>query len=74
MRREVWMVSLVMCALLGAVFAFARSSYLSAYEGASGQSFLTAILIGYGALLMWVGRLATFPRPTRFLTLRPSDS
>jgi Flp pilus assembly protein TadB len=74
MQREVWMVSLVMCALLGVVFAFARSSYLSAYDSASGQLFLTAVLIGYGALLMWVGRLATFPRPTRFLTLRPGSS
>ena len=70
MRREVWMVSVVMCALLAAVFMFARSSYLRAYGTASGQLFLTAILVGYGALLMWVGRLATFPRPARFLTLQ----
>jgi hypothetical protein len=68
------MVSLVMCALLGTVFMFARSSFLRAYDAPSGQLFLTAILIGYGALLVWVGRLATFPQPTRFLTLRPGDS
>ena len=74
MRREVWMVSLVMCALLGAVFLFARSSYLNAYDDLSGQLFLAMILIGYGALLVWVGRLATFPRPSRFLTLRQVDS
>jgi Flp pilus assembly protein TadB len=74
MRREVWMVSLVMCALLGAVFMFARSSYLSAYDDASGQLFLTFILIGYGALLLWVARLATFPQPSRFLTLRQAES
>jgi hypothetical protein len=74
MRREVWMVSLVMCALLGAVFIFARSSYLRAYDDASGQLFLTFILIGYGTLLLWVARLATFPQPCRFLTLRPADS
>lgn len=73
MRREVWMVSLVMCALLGAVFMFARSSYLDAYDHASGQLFLTVVLIGYGVLLLWVGRLATFPRPSRFLTLRWAD-
>ena len=74
MRREVWMVSLVMCALLGCVFLFARSSYLNAYDNVSGQLFLALILVGYGALLMWVGRLATFPRPSRFLTLRQADS
>lgn len=74
MRREVLMVSLVMCALLGGVFMFARSSYLDAYDDASGQVFLALILVGYGALLVWVGRLATFPQPTRFLTLRQAES
>ncbi len=74
MRREVWMVSLVMCALLGGVFVFARSSYLNAYDDVSGQIFLAFVLVGYGALLVWVGRLATFPRPSRFLTLRQVDS
>ena len=70
MRREVLMVSLVMCTLLGGVFLFARSSYLDAYDRVSGQVFLALILVGYGALLVWVGRLATFPQPSRFLTLR----
>ena len=70
MRREVLMVSLVMCALLAGVFVFARSSYLNAYDDVSGQVFLALILVGYGALLIWVGRLATFPQPSRFLTLR----
>jgi Flp pilus assembly protein TadB len=70
MRREVLMVSVVMCALLGGVFVFARSSYLNAYDDVSGQIFLALVLIAYGALLVWVGRLATFPRPSRFLTLR----
>ena len=74
MRREVLMVSLVMCALLGGVFVFARSSYLDAYDDVSGQVFLALVLVGYGALLVWVGRLATFPRPTRFLTLRQVNS
>jgi Flp pilus assembly protein TadB len=74
MRREVLMVSLVMCALLGGVFLFARSAYLNAYDDASGQVFLALILVGYGALLVWVGRLATFSRPSRFLTLRPVSS
>lgn len=74
MRREVRMVSMVMCALLAAVFAFARSSYLDAYDGIGGQLFLSFILVGYGALLMWVARLATFSRPSRFLTLRQGQS
>lgn len=74
MRREVLMVSLVMCALLGGVFLFARSSYLDAYDDMSGQVFLALILVGYGALLIWVGRLATFPQPSRFLTLRQVES
>jgi Flp pilus assembly protein TadB len=73
MRREVWMVSMVMCALLAVVFVFARSSYLNAYDDVSGQLFLTLVLVGYGALLVWVGRLATFPRPARFLTLRRAE-
>jgi len=73
MRREVWMVSAVMCALLGIVFAFARSSYLNAYDDVSGQLFLSVILAGYGLLLLWVARLATFARPARFLTLRVAE-
>ena len=73
MRREVMMVSLVMCALLGGVFVFARSAYLNAYDDASGQIFLALVLVGYGALLVWVGRLATFARPSRFLTLRQAS-
>ncbi|HEX2782986.1 MAG TPA: hypothetical protein VHN36_05330, partial [Ilumatobacteraceae bacterium] len=59
---------------LGAVFMFARSSYLHAYDNLSGQLFLTFILIGYGTLLLWVARLATFPQPSRFLTLRQAES
>jgi Flp pilus assembly protein TadB len=74
MRREVVMVSLVMCALLGGVFLFSRSAYLNAYDDVSGQVFLALILVGYGGLLVWVGRLATFPQPSRFLTLRPVES
>lgn len=73
MRREVRMVSMVMCALLAAVFIFGRSSYLDAYDGIAGQLFLTFILVGYGALLVWVARLATFSRPSRFLTLRQAQ-
>ena len=67
------MVSLVMCALLVGVFLFARSSYLDAYDDPSGQVFLAFVLLGYGALLVWVGRLARFPQPSRFLTLGRVD-
>jgi Flp pilus assembly protein TadB len=73
MRREVLMVSVVMCALLAGVFLFARSSYLDAYDDVAGQLFLTMVLLGYGALLTWVSRLARFPKPARFLTLRFSE-
>ena len=69
------MVSLVMCALLGGMFAFARSSYLDAYDGALRSSCSsTAILIGYGHVAD-VGRPAgNVPTAGPFLTLRPGDS
>ncbi|MFT3851486.1 MAG: type II secretion system F family protein [Ilumatobacteraceae bacterium] len=70
-RREVQLVSLVMCALLAGMFVFARSSYLDAYDTLSGQVFLGAVVIGYALLLVRVGRLSRFPRPSRFLTLEP---
>ncbi len=70
MRREVQLVSIVMCALLAGMFIFARDSYLDAYDTASGQVFLGAILCGYAALLVRVGRLSQYPRPSRFLTLQ----
>jgi hypothetical protein len=60
-----------MCALLGGMFVFARSSYLDAYDTVSGQVFLGAVLCGYALLLVRVGRLSQFPRPSRFLTLEP---
>ena len=68
-RREVQLVSLVMCALLGGMFVFARSSYLDAYDTVAGQLFLGMILGGYALLLVRVSRLSRFPRPSRFLTL-----
>ena len=73
MQREVLVVSLVMCALLGGVFAFARSDYLGAYDTAEGQLFLGVVLVGYAGMLVWVARLARFPRPSRFLTLRADE-
>ena len=70
-RREVQLVSLVMCALLAGMFAFARSSYLDAYDTLPGQVFLGAVVCGYALLLVRVSRLSRFPRPSRFLTLEP---
>lgn len=70
-RREVQLVSLVMCALLAGMFVFARSSYLDAYDTLPGQVFLGAVVTGYALLLVRVGRLSRFPRPSRFLTLEP---
>ena len=74
MRREVWMVSAVMCALLALVFVFSRSSYLNAFDRPQGQAFLAFVLAAYGGLVAWVARLATFPRPARFLVLRGGDT
>ena len=74
MRHQVMMVSLIMCALLGGVFVFARSSFLDAYDDTSGQVFLVLVLVGYAALLVRVGALSRFPRPARFLTLRAGES
>ena len=66
-------VSAVMCSLLGGLFVFARSSWLDAYDTADGQVVMTVVLCGYAALLVRVGRLSRFPRPSRFLTLRGSS-
>lgn len=69
MRHQVLMVSLIMCALLGGVFVFARSSYLDAYDTGGGQVFLALILVGYAALLVRVAALSRYPKPSRFLTM-----
>jgi tight adherence protein B len=69
MRHQVLAVSFIMCALLGGVFVFARSSFLDAYDQFAGQLFLALILAGYAVLLLRVGALSRFPRPSRFLTL-----
>jgi Flp pilus assembly protein TadB len=68
-QREVQMVSVVMCLLLGLVFAFGRSEYLEAYDTFAGQLVLAVVLVAYLALVAWVIRLTRFPRPSRFLTL-----
>lgn len=69
MRHQVLAVSLIMIGLLAAVFIFGRSSYLDAYDTTAGQAVLAIILIGYAALLVRVGALSRFPKPSRFLTL-----
>lgn len=69
-RREVMLLSCIMAALVAALFVFGRSEYLRAYDDAAGQVFLSVALVGYVALLVRVQRLARFPRPSRFLSLR----
>ncbi|TVR22388.1 MAG: hypothetical protein EA389_13755 [Ilumatobacter sp.] len=68
-RREVSILSIIMGALVIALFVFGRSEYLGAYDDPAGQIFLSIALIGYVALLVRVQRLARFPRPARFLSL-----
>lgn len=66
-QREVQMVSVVMCLLLAGLLLFGRSSYLDAYDDASGQVVLATVLVAYCALVVWVVRLTRFPRPGRFV-------
>lgn len=73
MRHQVRMVSLIMCLLLAAVFIFARSSYLAAYNSSTGQLMLVVILAGYAAMLIRVAALSRFPKPSRFLTSSPEE-
>lgn len=68
-RREVGALTLIMAALLVALFVFGRSEYLRAYDDPAGQAFLAVALVGYAALIVRVQRLARFPRPSRFLSL-----
>lgn len=66
-RREVQALTLIMSALVLALLVLGRVDYLDAYDEPAGQAFLAASLAGYVALLVRVQRLATFPRPGRFL-------
>lgn len=67
-RREVQALTLIMGSLVVALLVFGRSQYLDAYDTSGGQLFLGAMLAGYVALIVRVQKLATFPRPGRFLT------
>lgn len=66
-RREVQALTLIMSTLVLALLVLGRVDYLDAYDEPAGQAFLAASLAGYVALLVRVQRLATFPRPGRFL-------
>jgi hypothetical protein len=68
-RREVSALTVVMSALVAALFVFGRSDYLRAYDDPAGQLFLAGGIAAYAALLVRVQHLARFPRPARFLTL-----
>ena len=67
-RREVTALLLIMGALLIALFVFGRSDYLDAYDTPAGQAFLVVALSTYAALVARIQRLASFPKPARFLT------
>ena len=67
-RREVKALTAIMGALVLGLLVLGRSTYLAAYDTATGQTFLAAALLGYAALILRVQRLAAFPRPGRFLT------
>ncbi len=70
-RREVMSLTLIMGCLVLALLVFGRSQYLNAYDRPEGQLFLACALGGYAALIVRVQKLATFPRPGRFLTAGP---
>jgi tight adherence protein B len=69
-RREVWWVTGLMTAQVIGGLLLARSHYLAPYRTASGQVVLCVLLAIFVALIAYVQRLARFPRPARFLTLR----
>ena len=69
-RREVWWVSALMTAQVVGGLLLARSAYLAPYRTSTGQLVLCILLASFVGLIVYVQRLARFPRPARFLTLR----
>jgi Flp pilus assembly protein TadB len=67
-QREVTLLTLIMGSLVVALLVFGRADYLAPYDTGGGQLFLGVVLAIYALLLIRVQRLATFPRPSRFLT------
>ncbi len=72
-RRELQILTGIMGMLVIVLIFFGRSDYLRAYDTSSGQLFLIAALLGFGALILRVQKLARFTRPTRFLTASAVD-
>lgn len=72
-RREVQAITAIMSTLVVGLLVFGRASYLDAYDTPGGQTFLAISLLLYVALLVRVQRLARFPRPGRFLSVRSSS-
>ncbi len=66
-RREVRLLTVIMAALVVGLVVFGRAEYLAPYDTAQGQVFLGIVLAIYALLLLRVQRLATSPRPGRFL-------
>jgi tight adherence protein B len=69
-RREVWWVTGLMTAQVVGGLLLVRSHYLAPYRTAQGQVVLCLLLATFVALIVYVQRLARFPRPARFLTMR----
>ena len=68
-QREVRLLTAIMAALVLALIVFGRAEYLQPYDRANGQLFLGVVLAIYAVLLARVQRLATYPRPSRFLAV-----
>lgn len=66
-QREVAVLTVVMGALVAGLLLFGRAAYLAPYDTSGGQLFLGGVLVVYALLLSRVRRLATYPRPSRFL-------
>jgi tight adherence protein B len=73
-RREAQILTGIMGLLVVALLIFGRSDYLRAYDTGFGQAFLSAALLGFGALIQRVQKLAQFARPSRFLTAAAASS
>jgi Flp pilus assembly protein TadB len=57
-------------AVVAAVLVFGRgTTFLGAYDTATGQAMLAIVAASYGAGMWWLARLTRFQRPARFLSV-----
>ena len=68
-QREVRLLTAIMATLVLGLILFGRAEYLRPYDSGGGQTFLAVVLAIYAVLLVRVQRLATYPRPSRFLAV-----